>query len=244
MRVWRDQRGQALVLGAIVFGLAMVVLVLGAFRVAGGYTARSLLQDAADAAALGAAETAQPVVRLHVRRERVTWTLVCVEWASESGGCVRTAWRASRAALADAVVTGATGVILAPDGRLSPAGLALAGCDRWGGPPPGTDAVACLAWTREDRIWWWYPSPALARERAEAWLAANGFAPGPDTSVLDFHVRACDPSRPDDPAAPCDGRVWLTVRHRGEGAPLSGDVAVRAEGGPKRMTQPLPMRFP
>lgn len=244
MRLWRDERGQALVLGALVLGLAMVVLVIGAFRVAGGYTARSLLQDAADAAALGAAQTAEPVVRLRVSRERVVWTRVCVEWASEgTGECVRTAWQASRAALADAVVTGATGVVLAPDGPLSPAGLALAGCERWGDPPPGTDAVACTGWTRDDRVWWWYPDPGAARDRAEAWLAANGFAPGPDTTVTDFAVRSCDPSRPDDPGAPCDGRVWLAVNHRG-GPGLSAPVAVRAQGGPKRMTRPLPMRFP
>lgn len=244
MSRWRDDRGQALVLSVLVMALVLVVLMLGAFRVAGGYSGRALVQDAADAAALAAAKTAVPVVRLHVQRERVWWTEECVAWASESKTCTRTEWREHRTQLGDAVLVGATVDLLAQDGRLNHDAMWRAGCADWGTAPQGRDETVCTGWRRDSALWWYYPDPNRARDAAEAWLAANGFAPGERTVVREFRVQECDPAAPDDPSAPCTGSNWLTVQHTPENTPLSAPVTVRAAGSPKRLKAGLPMQFP
>lgn len=90
---WRDDRGQALVFGALVLALVLSVFALFGMGSADAYNARSQLQAAADAATLAAAKTAEPVVSISADPQKQWWGVdsMCIRYA-KGGGCEEWVW--------------------------------------------------------------------------------------------------------------------------------------------------------
>lgn len=241
-RLWavvRNESGQVLVLGLLLMALVLLVLVFGSLRISNAYANRSRLQSAADAATLAAVQTAVPYLDFEIPREFIRWesSEVCIGPPPTNPGDEReceVVWD-RRSDGTDVKRFWATpNEMFAVDGTLSGAGLARAGCGYWlaeHGRP--ARAVNCLGWEWNPPIAWRFPSEQAAYSRAVSYLEANGFRlkqNGGATEILDFRVGSCILRDGGTSSGPCDGSVYLVVRHDPGGA---GELPVRVESKSK-----------